>query len=220
MSSLTVSKGLRAMGTEELSAVQKEDVAARVKALENEVACLKAALRRKDTELEEARAEVVRIMKVDPLTGLSNRRAFMETLRKSISFSRRSELPLSIVMGDLDNFKFVIDTYGIDVGEDILIKFAEILSRNSRTEDTAARLGSDEFLLLLPNTGYEEASACAHRLWESVEGLEVEGVSARLSASFGVTVLKEDDTEETFLKRADDALFRAKGTGPVKVATI
>jgi len=189
------------------------DAAARIAGLEAEVKALKLELAARDADIE-------RIMNSDPLTGMSNRGYFLSELKKSISFARRSNLPLSIVMCDLDNFKFILDTYGHEVRDKVLVSFSEILTSHTRTEDTGARFGGDEFFLLLLNTTSSQAVACSERMWETCKELSVEGVSAKLSASFGIAELKDGDDAESIMKKADDALFKAKSSWPRKIASI
>jgi len=193
---------------------------ARIRALEEEVKALKRELKVKGDELDKANASAARILDTDPLTGLVNRKYFVEMLTKAISFAKRSNMSLSVMMCDLDSFKFIVDTYGHDIADNVMVSFARILESSTRNEDTVARVGGDEFMLLLPNTSAEHALACADRMVETMTKLKVEGVSARLSASFGVTSIREGDTEEALLKRADDALFKAKGSGPRKAAAV
>jgi len=193
---------------------------ARISALEAEVEALRRELKEKDEVISKAADEKNRMIDSDPLTGLANRRYFMEMLTKGVSFARRSNLPLSVVMCDLDNFKFIIDTYGHDTADRIMVMFAEIFNRFTRTEDVVARVGNDEFMIMLPNTLPEHAITCAERMSDTMKKLTVEGVAARLSASFGVTAFKDTDSEESLVKRVDDALFKAKGGGINKVAAI
>lgn len=171
-------------------------------------------------ELEKAHAELGRIRNTDPLTGLANVESFMESLRKAVSLARRGEMPLSLVICDIDNFKFVTDTYGRETADNVLVAFAKIMDDNTREEDTPARFRGDEFSLLLPNTVSAHAVYCADRMWQNVKDLHVDGVRAKLSASFGITELADEDTVESFIERAESAVFRAKTAYPKNVTVV
>jgi two-component system, cell cycle response regulator len=181
--------------------------------LNNELTNLTRELDKKNRELEKANATITEIMNIDPLTGLLNRRAFMEILRKSMAFSRRHGLPLSLVMSDIDHFKVVNDTYGHEAGDFVLKFISKILNKSCRVEDTVARFGGEEFLSLLPNTYASSAIHCADRLRRKIETVSVPNIADKISASFGVTEILSSDSEESFIKRADDALYEAKNKG-------
>ncbi|MBI5695827.1 MAG: GGDEF domain-containing protein [Nitrospirae bacterium] len=197
-----------------------EQLAAENVSLRTKLDALTLKLEEKQAELDAAKAEIDRLMDTDPLTGLFNRKAFMEELVRAVSFARRSNLPLTILMGDMDNFKFILDTYGHEIRDKVLVAFAGIMNKHTRTEDIAARFSGDEFLLILPNTAMEQAMFCAERLWEGMNTLTIEGVSARLAASFGLTELRPEDDVKTLMKRADEALFKAKTAWPKHIATL
>jgi diguanylate cyclase (GGDEF)-like protein len=116
-------------------------------------------------------------------------------------------------MADLDHFKDINDTFGHDGGDRVLRAFAQLLLDSSRTEDLPSRYGGEEFLLLLPGTTGQQAAVLAERLGQSLESLEISGISRRVTASFGVTQFQAEDTAETFTKRADEALYEAKALG-------
>jgi len=184
------------------------------------IAVLTRELEEKTAELEKANAAINRVMETDPLTGLANRKYFMDTLDRTISFARRSDLPLSLIMCDMDSFKFIIETYGHDKADEILVLFAGVMNSHTRSEDVVARVGNDEFMILLQNTPPERALLCAERIFETFRGMRVSGVAANISASFGVVSLRDGDEADSVVARADDALFKAKGSGPVRVAMI
>src|SRR5664280_3729189 len=102
-----------------------------------------------------AHDRIITLMCTDPLTGIANRRIFLESLGGAISFAQRHQTPLSIIMADLDNFKSVNDTFGHNAGDQVLQTFATLLMENSRQEDLAARFGGEEFIMMLPGTGAE-----------------------------------------------------------------
>lgn len=171
-------------------------------------------------ELDRVNGELARLRNTDPLTGLTNFDFFMGELKKTVSLARRGEMPLSLIICDLDNFKFVEDTYGREVADKVLVSFARIMDDNTREEDTPARFRGDEFSLLLPNTPSGHAVRCAERMWQNVRDLQVEGVRAKLSASFGITELAGEDTVESLIERAESAVFRAKTAHPKNVTVV
>lgn len=166
------------------------------------------------------RAELSRLKNSDPLTGLVNMEHFMEKLHTAVELAHRRSTTLSLMLCDIDNFKFITDTYGRDTADKVLVAFARIMDDNTRDEDTPARFRGDEFSLLLPHTDAQHGVFCAERMWEKVAELNVEGVRAKLNASFGVTQLKDGDTADSLIKRAETAVFRAKSGFPKNVAAV
>ena len=136
--------------------------------------------------LREAHDRIITLMCTDPLTGIANRRIFRESLDGAISFVQRHQTPLSIIMADLDDFKSVNDTYGHNIGDQVLQAFAILLMENSRQEDLAARFGGEEFIMMLPGTGAEEAAVLGDRVRRHWQEMTFPGFSIRVTASFGV----------------------------------
>ncbi|NPA52718.1 MAG: diguanylate cyclase [Aquificae bacterium] len=154
----------------------------------------------------------------DFLTGLFNRRYFEEILKWEIELSKRYNHPLSIILLDIDNFKKVNDMYGHQVGDRVLREIADVLKKNIRSSDIAARYGGEEFVILLPETDVEGAVKVAEKLRTQIQNLKPNGIE--ITASFGVTKLFGDDTVETFIKRADTALYQAKRKGKNRVISL
>ncbi|HEY0503446.1 MAG TPA: diguanylate cyclase [Lysobacter sp.] len=151
----------------------------------------------------------------DVLTGLPNRRRFDEVLRRDVAMAQRGGHPLCLALVDLDHFKRINDTYSHGTGDAVLRQTAQLLALDSRASDLLARLGGEEFALLLPDTTLEEAIAICERLqarfrsqrdWADVSGLHV-------TFSVGVAQCRFDDTPMRLVERADAALYRAKGEG-------
>jgi diguanylate cyclase (GGDEF)-like protein len=158
---------------------------------------------------------------VDGLTGLANRRQCEEALRTEVSRARRFETPLSIVVGDLDDFKAVNDAHGHPVGDTVMREFARILERSVRDVDVAARWGGEEFMLVLPGTDGEGALRLAQRIRDYLEGrtlLTPEGVPVRITASFGVAAHEPGLEPEDLVAAADSALYEAKRAGKNRVS--
>ena len=172
--------------------------------------------------LENARLhEVVREQALtDELTGLVNRRRFVEALEDEIARAGRLDVPLSVLFADLDDFKRINDRFGHPAGDEALRAFAELLRGELRGIDTAARMGGEEFAVLLPGTELDGALAVAERIRVRVEGqaLMRETVGgAGLTTSIGVVQYRSGTTTE-LLRRADDALYQAKEQGKNRVA--
>lgn len=181
--------------------------------LNNELANLTRVLDKKNQQLEKANSTIKKIMNTDPLTGLLNRRAFKEKLLNWMAFSRRHNLPLSLVMTDIDHFKSVNDNFGHDVGDTLLKIFSKKLLKSCRTEDVVARFGGEEFLLLLTNTNSSSAFLSAERIRKNIEGVNIPNIACKITASFGISELLPSDSDETLIKRVDDALYEAKRSG-------
>lgn len=172
-------------------------------------------------ELREAKSMAEKEARVDPLTGLNNRRAFMEHAAEELIRARRYGTPLSLAMIDLDHFKKVNDRWGHAIGDQVLIAFADILRKSMRTGDVVARVGGEEFVLLMIEAPLEEAVRAVQRIRKDVEAASLQVAAAELhwTASFGVTTMRgNDDTVSAALVRADNALYRAKADGRNQVA--
>jgi diguanylate cyclase (GGDEF)-like protein len=156
-------------------------------------------------------------MCTDSLTGIANRRIFLESLGGAISFAQRHQTPLSIILSDLDDFKSVNDTFGHNSGDQVLQAFATLLMENSRQEDLAARFGGEEFIMMLPGTSAKEATVLGERLRHRLEEITFPDFSIRVTASFGVSAYQLGDTVNGFIERADQALYEAKMMGKNQV---
>jgi len=153
----------------------------------------------------------------DSLTGLFNRRAFDELLSREVASCKRYGGTLSLVTIDLDHFKKVNDTYGHDVGDNVLKELADILRKVSRPSDLPCRWGGEEFSWLLPKTGIKGAMQAAERLRKEVESHSFAAIDKQ-TASLGVAEFRSDENGEALCRRADLALYKAKETGRNKVA--
>jgi diguanylate cyclase (GGDEF)-like protein len=167
--------------------------------------------------LRAAHNRIITLMCTDPLTGIANRRIFLESLGGAISFAQRHQTPLSLIMADLDDFKCVNDTFGHNTGDQVLQAFATRLMENSRQEDLAARFGGEEFIMMLPGTGPEEAAILGERLRRQCKELTYPGLRISITASFGVAAYRRGDRVDGFIERADQALYEAKIMGKDQV---
>jgi diguanylate cyclase (GGDEF)-like protein len=156
----------------------------------------------------------------DFLTGVANRRHFFERAAEEHARSRRYRRALSILMVDIDHFKRINDQYGHTRGDEVLKTLCEASRRGLREVDLLARIGGEEFAVLLPETNESGARIVAERIRQSVAGLKVrtEGAEIRWTISVGVAGLLPSDTAiEECLGRADKALYRAKEGGRNRV---
>jgi diguanylate cyclase (GGDEF)-like protein len=159
------------------------------------------------------------LARTDALTGLHNRRELEQRIAEEMSRSRRHARPLSVVIGDLDHFKRVNDEYGHAVGDDVLRAVGERMRGSLRAEDLAVRWGGEEFLLLLPDTDLENAVRVADKIRLTIADRPVicGDRSVGVTISFGVAQLGKDEAVADLVRRADDAMYRAKSEGRDRV---
>jgi diguanylate cyclase (GGDEF)-like protein len=157
----------------------------------------------------------------DPLTGLSNRRAFSAQLRQWSAWSARYGRPLSVALLDIDDFKRINDRHGHAAGDAMLIAVGQAIGGAVRASDMAARYGGDEFAILAPETGPEEARRLGERVLEAIRATEIladDGETVRATASVGITVVmdradSEPRRSDELLANADQGLYAAKQSG-------
>lgn len=152
----------------------------------------------------------------DILTDIYNRRGFEEELRRAIKHSCRYGSKLSLALFDIDNFKLINDNYGHLAGDKVLMKFTEIIRSGIRECDFLSRWGGEEFALILPNTGREEAMIMANRLRTEVYNTFISPVG-HIACSFGVDSLKAGDNMESLFHRVDNLMYLAKESGKGQV---
>lgn len=157
-----------------------------------------------------------KISETDILTGIANRRAFVEKIKDVVKTSSKLGNPLSVILFDIDNFKKVNDIYGHDVGDYVLKEISKIISGQLRKTDFFARWGGEEFMIILENTDLKEAAQIAERLRRTIEVYEFEKVG-NITISLGVAELKRDEDIDAFLKRLDELLYKAKRKGKNRV---
>jgi len=192
--------------------------------VEAEVRIAQALANEAAISLENARLfqEVEKLSTTDPLTGSKNRRYFDKEARRLFRLSIRHQRPLSALMLDIDYFKKVNDTYGHDIGDDVLKKVAQTCQRLTRETDLIARFGGEEFCFLFPETSSSEALTIAEKLRTAIARLEMEanGQKFSITASFGVSeCVHNEDSLERLIKRCDEALYEAKRRGRNCVVT-
>jgi two-component system cell cycle response regulator len=174
------------------------------------------ALQKAHRDLKVANQELTRLATTDFLTGVWNRRRFMELGEAELARVRRSGRSFGTVMMDVDHFKSVNDTYGHDAGDAVLRALAEACVDRLRNVDIVGRMGGEEFALILPETDPQGIKLTVERLRVHLGQLAVPIGTGTLNVtvSAGVTAVKDpSDTIESALKRADEALYQAKGSG-------
>jgi two-component system, cell cycle response regulator len=177
--------------------------------------------KRHSDHLRDRLAESVELAIIDPLTGLHNRR-YMEThLKLAAEQARTTRRPLTLLLADIDNFKIINDTHGHAAGDCVLREFAGRLRQNSRAVDLTCRMGGEEFVIIMPDTGLEWACQIGERLRASIAAEPFQagvGASLRVTASVGIAAWAgENDSLDLLFKRADGALYSAKKDGRNRV---
>ncbi|MFV0347563.1 MAG: diguanylate cyclase, partial [Halodesulfovibrio sp.] len=173
------------------------------------------------TERKLAELKLERMATTDSLTGLTNRARFLEIAAREVERGKRYNRTFALIMLDADKFKNVNDTYGHDAGDAVLVNIAETAANSLRETDTLARIGGEEFVVLMPETEEDMAMLVAERLRAAIEKQEVvssDGRIIRYTVSAGVAGMRADDTAiGSILKRADNALYTAKNEGRNRV---
>ncbi len=187
-------------------------------------------LKLKNSELEKEILERIKLEKeirkvasTDSLTGIKNRRSFIDYVKSEFSRCKRYDRTVSMLVMDIDNFKSVNDTYGHHVGDICLKKFVQVCLGELRGSDGFGRLGGEEFAILLVETDVEGATNIAERLRQAVaDSVICEGINSfNVTVSIGITgVLDTDKQVEELIQRADQAMYQAKGQGRNMVITV
>ena len=169
--------------------------------------------------IENARryGEARKLAETDALTGLYNQRYFHETLRREVMRAQRYERNLALIVFDLDDFKNINDDIGHLAGDRVLSQAAERLRDAVRSVDIACRIGGDEFAVILPESGAEDADQLYRRVHNAMRGTALGPDGQRLRISAGVAELEHGDTAASLFERADAALYRAKDLGKDRV---
>ena len=175
------------------------------------------------TQIQQTLEELTHETQHDPMTGLANRRAFERTLKLELERASRAGTSLTLALLDLDDFKVVNDTHGHLCGDRVLVALAGIILNNKRSYDLAARIGGEEFAVILPGSGLMQAEATMQRLIDEVrerkvvcEGVD-KGVSVSVSVGLACTKGRIPLSLERFLDLADKALYEAKATGKDRI---
>jgi diguanylate cyclase (GGDEF)-like protein/PAS domain S-box-containing protein len=176
--------------------------------------------RDQETAREAAEAELMRLASRDTLTGLANRRQFFDLADAALAQTRRYGSPLTVALMDLDHFKQINDTHGHAAGDAVLTAFAEVLRESLRDSDTAARIGGEEFAVLLSNTPQDEALHALERVRASLEQRLIEAGASAIRATVSIGAVQwrpEHHGIDAMLAQADEALYAAKRLGRNRV---
>jgi len=191
----------------------RDDLAAHAGHLEEKRDMLQAVV-------TERTAKLTRLATTDSLTGIANRRHFINRGRQELERAVRYNLPMAILVLDIDHFKQINDSFGHPAGDKLLQVVAQACQSSARHIDLAGRLGGEEFALLMPETSAIAANLAAERLRRAIANIAPaqSGVLRPITASFGVATLNSRDASlDTLLARADAALYRAKHGGRNRV---
>ena len=194
---------------------REQEVSARLKSLAERVALMEQDAQVVRDNLEEQRQKAL----IDPLTGLPNRAAWSERLEQEVAQWQRHGNSLLLAMLDLDHFKRINDNYGHLAGDRVLKIIASVLRRRLRGSDFIARFGGEEFVLLVPDTPLAVGARLAESLRAAIEAcpFHFKGEPVTITVSVGMTAFKTGEHSDSVLKRADQALYRAKNAGRNRV---
>lgn len=181
------------------------------------VQCLASFITVTSKELSDAYQKLAFVAGHDSLTDLLNRGRIEWVLRHLIEDTNKTHHTFSAIMIDIDSFKHINDTYGHSVGDDVLIRLADIMKNGVLPTDYAGRWGGDEFVILLPDTDIDQSEKVADRMRRNFAEADILPDGKAVTASFGVTTSYEGETLESFYRRMDSALYTAKGAGKNQV---
>lgn len=203
-----------------------------VKQIKNEITSLEGSSSSFREQLQQANSEIDQLKSKmalyraeshkDPLTQIDNRRGFDKALAENITQAQADGTSLCLIIADIDFFKKVNDTYGHLVGDNVIRMVAATLKNSIKGKDLAARLGGEEFAILLPDTPFDGAMKLANDIRLAFERLDLKKKSTgeslgKVTLSFGVATYRKTEAAEDFIDRADQALYQSKSTGRNKV---
>lgn len=174
------------------------------------------------TERKRLELELARQARTDVLTGLNNRRYFFELAERELARSKRHVQDFALLMLDVDHFKFINDNYGHDAGDEVLRKLSKVCDETLREIDVVGRIGGEEFAALLSGATCVQALAAAERLRLAIEStvVSLQERAVCFTVSIGITsLMPNDEGVDELLKRADQALYRAKRGGRNRVCS-
>lgn len=161
---------------------------------------------------QDQRERLEHLATIDPLTGVKNRRSMDEELDLAAANAERTGLPYALVMLDLDHFKQINDVYGHGVGDTVLTDLVSLIAHNTRRSDQLFRYGGEEFVLLLPGVDGDGLQSVMNNL-QQVLRKRLKYPGGPVTSSFGVALLRHGESVESWLTRADEALYKAKEAG-------
>jgi len=196
-----------------------------IKSLESTNGSFKDQLQQAAHEINELKSKMAQYREEslkDPLTQIDNRRGFDKKLKEAIGQTLTDKTSLCLIIADIDYFKKVNDTHGHLVGDNVLRMVAATIKNSIKGKDLVARMGGEEFAILLPDTPFDGAMKLADDIRLAFEGLDLKKKSTgeslgKITLSFGVAIFKESEAIEDFVNRADKALYQSKNTGRNRV---
>jgi len=194
-----------------------QTLASRMLELNRDYAAAQFELAQTNMKLQQREAQILALTLTDSLTGIGNHRRFEQELSTEIKRFERTGEPLSAFMADLDHFKQINDRYGHEAGDRVLAAFGELLRAELRATEVAARVGGEEFVVLLPQTELGDALITAERIRHATATVAIPSMPHRVTASFGVARMMSGEDRSGFMRRVDRALYRAKSTGRDRV---
>jgi diguanylate cyclase (GGDEF)-like protein len=185
--------------------------------LQDEMQTLANQLSVMTRELSQKNKQLQTLAQTDALTGLANRRAFYEALEREIVRASRFGKSLTLIVADIDHFKPINDQFGHVVGDGVLARVGRVFALEARRYDLAARYGGEEFVVLLPETSVADGVAAAERLRKNISSTPFPDYQKQVTISLGVAAFRVSDSAESFVARADSALYVAKTAGRNRV---
>ncbi|MGK2953582.1 MAG: GGDEF domain-containing protein [Thiobacillus sp.] len=185
--------------------------------MNREVSVAQQGLARANVTLKQREMLSVEASLTDALTGVGNRRKLDQALAAEISRVERQGGAFSVIMADIDHFKYVNDEYGHAAGDKVLTRFGDLLKSQTRPTDIVGRFGGEEFLVLMPHTTLAQAAAKAEQIRSKLAAVPIDPLPRVITSSFGAAELAPMETGESLLKRVDAALYQAKETGRNRV---
>jgi diguanylate cyclase (GGDEF)-like protein len=195
----------------------------RVVRLQQEIERDREEIRHFAAELAVTNRHLQEVALTDSLTGFPNRRYAMERVQQEWLAASRSKRPLSCMVIDIDRFKTINDSYGHDVGDNVLRQTAEALKSGLRAQDVMSRLGGDEFIVICPDSDLAAAAICGERMRKAVENLEIVSGSLKLRGSVSIGIAERDEgmaDADALIKCADQSVYAAKQLGRNRLAAI
>jgi diguanylate cyclase len=202
-----------------------KQIKSEIKNLESSSTSFREQLQQATREIDQLKSKMARYRNealMDPLTRIGNRRGFDKKLSSAIDDANNAETNLCLIMADIDHFKIINDTHGHLVGDNVLRMVASTITASIKGKDHVARIGGEEFAVVLPDTPFAGAMKLADNMRLTFEQLDLKKKNTgeslgRITLSFGVAVYKQNEATDDFIQRADEALYRSKKTGRNKV---